>query len=437
MEFAKYLKQGIWGLADKGLPVFYGLAYVVLVIRVLPEEEFGNFVLIQEIFLIVSALATGFALQPLLKFAAELNVEHRDVVGAAFLLNLVFIVLSSILIVLLSRPAGTLLNSRGLTPLMLYVPAMLGASFIRNFALILLQTRFLIKEIFWTDAAHFVGAPILIWIYSRMHLFDSALDLIVINVISLSASSLIGLVCARSLLTLSLSPRMEEMRKMWNYGKYSLGGIVSYLVYTKADTFILSGVSGPIQVAVYNSAKVFTRVFDMVSQIVQMFILPAASRLSSQGDSRSLKIMTEKSILFATVGMVPVFVLFLVAPAPLINILYSGRYSDAIPILQVFSLLTFVVPMLAVGSSILMGLGEARLGFIIGLEMLGVSVAAYFVFIPWLGGLGAATGFVVASLITAWLTGAGMNRFVPVTFREVLRRTNDIKAFVRSRLGSG
>lgn len=434
MEFSKYLKQGIWGLADKALPVFYGLAYVVLVIRVLPEEEFGNFVLIQEIFLIISALATGFALQPLLKFAAELNVQHREVVGAAFLMNLAFIFLSSILLVVLSQPAGIVLNSRGLAPLMLYIPAMLAASFVRNFTLILLQTRFLIKEIFWTDAAHFVGAPILIWVYSRMHLFDSALDLIIINVISLSVSSVIGLLCSRSLLTMTLRPPMQEVRKMWDYGKYSLGGIVSYLVYSKADTFILSGFTGPVQVAVYNSAKVFTRVFDMVSQIVQMFVLPAASRLSSLKDSRSLKVMTEKSILFSTVGMIPVFILFLVVPGLMTTILYGGRYTDAVPILQVFAFLSFFIPTVAVGSSILMGLGEAKLGFVIGLKMLVVSIAAYLVFIPWLGGMGAALGYVAASLITAWLTAAGMNRLVPVTFSEVLRRVNDIGAFIRSRL---
>ena len=71
MELGRYLGKGIWGLADKVLPVFYGVAFVVLVIRVLPEREFGNFILIQEIFLIISGLAQGFALQPLLKFAAE------------------------------------------------------------------------------------------------------------------------------------------------------------------------------------------------------------------------------------------------------------------------------------------------------------------------------------------------------------------------------
>jgi hypothetical protein len=66
VELGRHLGKGIWGLADKALPVVYGLGYVLLVIRVLPEVEFGNWVLLQEIFLLVSGLATAFALNPLL-----------------------------------------------------------------------------------------------------------------------------------------------------------------------------------------------------------------------------------------------------------------------------------------------------------------------------------------------------------------------------------
>ena len=36
MEFGKHIGKGIWGVAGKGLPVLYGFAYVLLVIRVLP-----------------------------------------------------------------------------------------------------------------------------------------------------------------------------------------------------------------------------------------------------------------------------------------------------------------------------------------------------------------------------------------------------------------
>jgi O-antigen/teichoic acid export membrane protein len=433
VEFGKHLAKGFWGLADKALPVVYGVGYVLLVIRVLPTEEFGNFVLIQEIFLVISGLATGLALQPLLKYGAERTADHRDTVGATMILYTAFLVLCSLIVFALRKPFSLLLNASVLEGLMIYIPAMLGASFFRNFTLALLQGRFLLAEVFWVDATHFLGAPLLIMLSSRMGLFHSAFDLVMINVITLTASSAVGLLLSRSLLSMTFRPRRDVFQKVRAYGTYSLGSITSYLVYTKADTFLLSAFTGPVQVAVYNSVKVFVRVFEMASQVLQMFVLPATSKLSSDGDTGSLKVLAEKSILFSTIGMFPVFVLFLAFPALLVGTLYQGRYGDAIPLLQIFSVLSFVVPMTAVGSNILMGLGMAKEVFILALEMLVISLVAYFVCIPWLGEIGAALGYVVASGVIAWLTIAMTNRVVPITTADVLRRTNDIQVFIGRR----
>ena len=434
MELGKHLGKGIWGLADKALPVAYGVAFVVLVIRVLPEREFGNFILIQEIFLIISGFAQGFALQPLLKFAAEENAEGHGIVSAGFMLNAVFTLLCALLIVVVREPLGELLNSTNLAPLLLYVPAMLAASLMRNFTMVVLQTRFRIKEIFWTDAAHFLGAPLLVYAMSKLHQFDTALDLIIINIISLSLSSIVGTVLSWSMLSISMKVNAGEVRKLWDYGKYSLGGIVSFLVSTRSDSFILSAFTGPVQVAVYNSVKVFIRIYDMVTQVVQMFIFPAVSRLSSRGESGSLKALIEKSILFSTVGMLPVSLIFVALASPLIAIVYQGRYVEAIPMLQLFAVLSLLVPITAVATSALLGLGQARLGFIVSLESFAASVTLYLICIPIWGVLGATIGYILSSLVLAWLSTYSMHRFIPLRPRDVLSRTNDITQFLKRRL---
>jgi O-antigen/teichoic acid export membrane protein len=435
VELGKYLGKGMWGLADKGLPVFYGVAFVVLVVRVLPEEEFGNFVLVQEIFLIISGLAQGFALQPLLKFAAEENSESSGIVSAGFLLNALFTALCALGIVVVRQPLSGILNSPMLAPLLLYVPVMLIASLMRNFTLVLLQTRFMIKEIFWIDAVHFLGSPILVYIVSKMHLFDTALDLIIINIVSLSVSSILGALLSRSMLSVTLAVNATDVRKLWAYGRYSLGGTVSYLFSTKSDSFILSAFTGPIQVAVYNSVKVFIRIYDMATQVVQMFVFPAVSRLSSRGEFVSLKVLVEKAILFSTVGMIPVFVLFVGLASPLVHAVYQGRYVDAIPMLNLFAVLSFAVPVTAVATNTLLGLGKARLGFIISILSLIASGAIYLMCIPFLGAVGATIGYILSSFVLAWLVTYYMNRFVPVRLHEVLARTNDIRQFLKNRLG--
>lgn len=434
MEFGKYLSKGLWGLADKALPVVYGVAYVVLVIRVLPEEEFGNYVLIQEIFLIVTGLATAFALQPLLKYAAETSIDQRQIISAAFVLNLMFIAVATVMAVATRNPLGALMNSAKLADLMLYLPAMFAASFIRNFSLILLQSTFRTKALFWTDAVHFIGAPLLIWVVSRMHLFDTALDLILINIASLSASSIVAFVVTRTSYNITLRPSRVEVKRMWDYGKYTFGGILSYLFYSKSDTFILSAFTGPVQVAVYNSVKVFVRIYDMVAQVMQMFILPAVSRISSQGDSRSLKVLVEKAITFGTVAMLPVFLLFVFFASPLIGIVYQGRYTEAIPLLRLFSALCFFVPLTGVATNTLLGLGHARIGFVISVQFLVISTVVYFITIPLFDIVGATLGFVIASLVLAVLVTIKMKMFVPVTLSELLERRKDIFVFLRHRL---
>lgn len=435
MEFGKHLGKGLWGVADKSLVVVYGVAFVLLVIRVLPESELGNFILLQELFLVLTGFANALALQPLLKFHAEESKDHRGVLTSALLLNLGFLVVSSIVVVGLRQPISDVLNSARLSDLLLWVPALMAASFIRNFTLILLQSRLRMQALFWTDAAHFLGFPVLILIISRVELVDSARDLITINMISFSFSSLIGVILAWRYLRFTFAYPGEAMGRVWNYGVYSLGGIVSYLFYSKADSFILASFTGPVQVAVYTSVKIFVRVYEMVTQVVQMFVFPVTSRLASRGEFDRLKALAEKAIAFTTIGMVPVTVIFLGFAPLLIDIIYQGRYLEAAPMLRLFSLLTFCVPLTAVATNTIMGLGHARLGFVIGMQLLVISIAVYMILTPLFGVIGTATGYVLTSFILAFITGRHMQRFVPVSLGEVVRRTEDIRVFLVSRFG--
>ncbi|MBP1653922.1 MAG: hypothetical protein H6Q28_478 [Bacteroidetes bacterium] len=434
MEFGKHLRTGIWGLAGKALPVAYGLGYVLLVIRVLPEEEFGNFVLLQEIFLILTGLATAIALQPLLKFASEEGGTEKGVMGAAFIVHAAFLAITGILLVVLREPVGAVLRSSMLAGLLPYLPALLAAAILRNFVLVLLQARFRLAAVFWVDATHFLGAPLLIWVYSRLHMFDSALDLVMIAIISLSASSVVGVVAARRELPAMALPTGAELRKVMDYGTYAMGGVVSYLFTTKADTLFLSAFAGPVAVAVYNAAKVFTRAFDMIPQVVQMFVLPATSRLSSRGEQHALQALGEKAVSFTTIAAMPVTLLFLLAPGLLVDVLYSGRYQEAIPVLRVFSVLGLVVPLYAVGSSLLMGLGNARAVFMLGLQMLFLSLAGYLVLIPPLGAVGAAAAYTAASAIVALTTTHRLRASVTLKIGRILQRERDVRNFLRDAL---
>jgi O-antigen/teichoic acid export membrane protein len=81
-----------------------------------------------------------------------------------------------------------------------------------------------------------------------------------------------------------------------------------------------------------------------------------------------------------------------------------------------------------------MGLGEARLSFILGMEVLIASLAAFLVCIPPWGAMGAGAGYLAASVITSVLTVRFLVRHVPLTAVAVIGRTRDIRTFIRNRL---
>lgn len=431
MEFGKYLGKGMWGLADKALPVVYGFGYIFLVIRVLPEEEFGNWTLLQEIFLLLSGLVTAFALNPLLKFAAENPVDSRETVTIALLMQAGFTLVAALLMVILHSALGELLNAPELSLLLLYLPAMLLASFLRNIALVLLQARFRVRELFFTDAVHFLGAPFLTWVWSRMHLFNAAMDLVVINIISLTCSSLLGLLYTWRSFMLTSRLTSPTLKKMWSYGSFSLGSIVSSLFSSRADSFLLSAFTGPVEVAAYNSVKIFTRAYEMVTQVVQMFLLPASSQMSSHGEESNLRITVEKSLLFSVIAMLPVMAGFILLADPVIRIVYQGRYIEVVPQLQLFGVMAVFVPTAAIATSVLMGIGKAREAFVIGVQSLLGAIVVYLVLIHWLGITGATAGYVISAALLCVLSMRQMHVHVPFAVRDVFHRWKDIDAFVR------
>ena len=107
----------------------------------------------------------------------------------------------------------------------------------------------------------------------------------------------------------------------------------------------------------------------------------------------------------------------------------AGR-ADTLP----RTIRTIAVPAFAIGSNVLMGLGEVRASFVLGVQMLVVSVVAYLLTIPLWGAIGAAVGVVVATYVMSWIALERVRHHVPFTIPEVLTRWRDIRVFVRSQL---
>jgi lipopolysaccharide exporter len=436
VEFGKHIEKGFWALSDKALPAIFGVGFIFLVVRVLPPREFGAFVIVQTIFNLTVALGTAFAFAPLTKFAAETD-ENAEYISASGILGLIFFVIVSLLIVACKPIYIPLLDREHdgvLGPLVFLIPLLFATAFFRTMLVSYLQAKYQVKKIFWIDAVYLLGALLLIFLSERLNLFSSAYHLIVLLIISQGASSLLALFMIRKELSEIVRPQQSSFNKIWDFGKYSFMANSSYNVFAQMDVFFISSAAGVSYVAIYNAAKIVTRIFDMLSQLLMMFLMPYSSKYYTQNRIDQLVVVAEKSICFSTLLLLPACLIMIFFPGQLMHLLYKGKYDEGIIVVRIFGFLALSVPWNAVASSYMAGMAKVKESLYFGFALLIFSVLGFSILTPVLGFVGAALVY-VGSLIGMTIgTTIFTQKSIPYRFKGVVSRIWDVKDFVESKI---
>jgi O-antigen/teichoic acid export membrane protein len=436
VEFGKHITKGIWAFADKSLPPVYGLGFVFLVIRVLPANEYGAFVIIQTILTFSTSLCYALALQPLTKFTAE-NAESGPYVTAGAGFSLIFYGTISLAIVLLRPLLIPLLDAGGqsnIGTLLFYLPLLFCVSFYRNIAVSFLQAKYQVRKIFWIDAVYFLGVLLLIFIASLRHRFASAEDLLQLTALAYICSTLLAFFISRREMTLGLSFKRAAMQQIWDYGKYTFGATVIYNMFIQADVFFVSSTVGLAGVATYNAAKILTKLFDMLVQVIQMFILPLSSKLHAEGNLGRLRIVAEKAIMFSLLILLPVFVAMFFFPSVILSVLYKGKYAEGASVMAIFAFLAFVMPWNAVCGTIIQGIGRVKYGFKMSGLLLLLSGVTYSILTPMYGMNGAAGAYLLVMAIITIIITMYTQRLLHFTLGGIVSRIADVGNFLRNKI---
>jgi lipopolysaccharide exporter len=434
MEFGRHISKGFWAFADKGLLAVYGVAFMLIVIRTLSPEEYGTFLLFQTIFLLINALATSFAVQPMMKYIAE-GSDSRSSSSTALIITTLFIGVCTGLVLVFSRSITGLLDARHaqqLGDLLCYLPFLFVASVYKMIASGLLQARLCMKQLFVIDIVYYLASLILIILADLTGKLTSAGIVVLIMIVCSLLASAAAFLLSRPIAVPGWRWDKKEAGKIFNYGKYNLGSTVGNVAQTQFDTFLISMFSGVNGVAIYGAAKNFTRVFDMFTQSMQMLIIPASSMLRARNDEDGLTALVEKATCFGTLAILPVIIVYILFPGTIVWLIYGNKYAQSIPVLRVLALTGLVVPWGAVISSFLAGTGKTGVGFAVSIVSLVLSIGIFSLTGSIAGLYGISWGVVCVYGILAILGWFIMRRFVTFRLISILRRTKDAVQFIRN-----
>lgn len=417
-------------MAVQAIIAVYGVAFMFLVVRVLPEKEFGNFVLIQMAFLTTAQLGTGFAFGPMVIYLHEYE-DRKILLANVLFLGMAFYLASGFLIWLLRAPLGSLFNSVKFTDLAFFVPLLLIVSFGKFFTNQLLRGFYRIRGIFLTDLTYHVIALVLISYFTFLGNLTSAYQMLMILVVAFFAASLVGIWLVRDQLKFTWRLDLSCIKTLFNYGKYIFGSVVNSQIYERIDVFMIAAFVNPVEVAVYQSAKLFLRIIEMYRQAINLLAMPAFSKLHSKKRDKDIKAVYEKGILFSHILLIPLSLVLIIFANELFRFVYAGKYLDGVILLRLFAITGPLLAWQCLGEGLLYGLGSPEISFGARTATTVTKVGLNLILISLFQSVGAVIASVISMSILALIVTRGVKSKIDFSFYGILSRFNDIKNFIK------
>jgi len=345
-------------------------------------------------------LGGGFVLQALLKLGSEKPCrETSAAANAAIILTLGFS-LATIGGLLVFR--GYINSFYGDINLEGIIPAVALASFTGALSFIprnLLLTQLGTKRVMLADVIAFViRGGIVGWLIFSGKL-TGAVQVLRATTIANTCAFLFSAWYARHLFKPSAGVNRQAFRRVAGFAMFSLGTSLAGFVYTRTDILMLGKMAPPADVAAYSASRALSTTTVMIAAAANMVLMPVLSRAWSMNRSQDIMRNTMKALMYVQLIQLPVVAVLIFFPRWVIEVVYSGKYSENWPILAILGGLSIIKPFGSLFSTAGSAMNRPQYSFWSILISAGVNVGLNIILIPRMGGVGAA--WATAAAVTA------------------------------------
>lgn len=432
MKLSDYKKEGFLLAIDRTVSLLYGFFFIFFVIRILPKEQYGVFTIVQSLFYFLMMVNNSLILRAVIKFNAEEKKSPKFLPNSFYLSCCIFL-LVTLLIIMFRQPISLLFKSQAINFLILIpFPILVISTVIKNFFLsVFISNRDYFKMLV-NNAVYYIISMIgisYILIYSNL-LY--AYQVFLVNSLGGGLASIISIFLGWKIIkSLDFSFSFKQISRLLSYGKFSLGAGIGNKLFEQADIYLLGAILGPVELAVYHSAKFFNRFYLTFSQLINTFVLPLASEFSSKGKKEDLKQLFEKISCFYSAGLGVLNFIFIIFASIIFSIIYSGKYDDAVNVFIILIIGQFIRPLSTVSSTILYGINRPHVIFK-GIWISSVlNILLNLFLIKFIGIEGAAVATVISFLIFTGYIYLDLKRMLETSLISIFIRYKDAYKFIR------
>ncbi|MCF2504924.1 flippase [Dyadobacter sp. CY107] len=417
-----WIKSGFINILQNFSGVFFGFAGFYVLVRLLSKHDFGVWTLFISTTTILEAIRSGLLQNALVKYISSSDKkEHPEIITASFAISGIVSVFCITTILLIAPFLSRIWDSPQLVSLLYFYIAIYLFSGMQAQFNGVEQANLRFNGIFITTIIRqgtFFAYVLACFVFS-IHV--QLIYLVWVQILSALLGMLIAYNFAKDNLVLSRNVSKMWVNKLFGYGKYAFGTLISSLLSGTIDQMMLGALLSPAASGAFNIAVRVTNLIDIPGNAVATIVFPqSAKRMESEGTG-AIKYLYEKSVGTTLALVVPVVLFLYLFSGTVIHLIAGEKYNDSIPLLQITLLYCLLGPFGRLFGNILDSIGKTRVTFLVVIGSATLNLILNYFLIRSIGVMGAAyatlissiAGFIVAQVILRKTIGVNvLNTFV-------------------------
>lgn len=403
-----WIKSGFINILQNFSGVFFGFAGFYVLVRLLSKHDFGVWTLFLSTTTILEAIRSGLLQNALVKFiSASDEREHPDIITASFAISGLVSIFCITAILIFAPFLSRLWDSPELVQMLyLYIAIYFFSGLQAQFNGIE-QANLRFNGIFLTTIIRqgsFFTFVVVCYLFS---VEVKLIYLVWVQIISAILGMSLAFYYCRRHLRISYEVSKMWVKKLFGYGKYAFGTLISSLLSGTVDQMMLGALLSPAASGAFNIAVRITNLIDIPGNAVATIVFPqSAKRMETEGKS-AIKYLYEKSVGTTLALVVPVVVFLYLFSDIVIHLIAGEKYNDSIPLLQITLLYCLLIPYGRQFGTILDSIGKTKVTFFVVVVTATLNLVLNYFFIQSFGVMGAAyatlcsnvVGFIIAQVI--------------------------------------
>ncbi|MFZ5516240.1 MAG: flippase [Candidatus Zhuqueibacterota bacterium] len=395
-----WITSGMFSLLSNGsILVFAFLTFLVLV-RILPQQEFGVWVLYLTVTTFPEILRTGITQNALVKhLEGGKAADYRKITTASFFIHCVTGLIGVGLVTALAPLLSRVWNVPDLRNVLwmygLYSAFYIPLAFFQFLSMANLDFRSQFCSTLAFNAANFV------FIVAINH-FRGGLKLIEIPLVQTSAAIVGLLVIAISggkYIKLSRAIDWQWVSRLFGYGKFVIASAFSSMLFNRMDLMMIGYFLNPTAVAIYNIPTRIGNYVDVPMNSLATVVFPQAALRVKEMGLDNVRYLYERSVGIMLAMIIPASLAMIVFAEPIVVWTAGENYRAAVPVLQLFAIMSFVKPFGRQGGTILDSIGYPNYNSYILIVGLIINFALNWIFIIHYGIMGAIVATFISTVI--------------------------------------